>query len=1133
MENLAVVEGATPPASGIDLWFNSTGQLPIDPSPFDTGQVNTYLAVNRAHDWFRELASTFEGIDEQVVAKVNIEGNCRARYVPKSTPPTLEFYVDSTFANCNLAMVPTIIYHEYGHYVLDRRIPGLFDLPEDAGFHEGFSDTFASLLADEACIGDGWAITDTTSKPCVRNIDLAQESTAGGEFLGCAGTTCEVFLADPRCNNGSGCRGLAMAGAFWDLRSMIGDAATERLFADFFLITNGFLDQSVVDDVLAVNEFDNDPNIDYSAEISTAFRTLHGWYDPSAPALVNVRWFGPPSSPTCDPEEGADYEIPMAHQLSPPQIVLKSSAKCGEPVEAWFIGLDPTSLVKDMVSVTTAWVDPQHNVEVLIGTESDKKCRDIDTVDILAQTSSNWSSVRTDLSGSLNMTLRCQAVDPLGTGGRFSGVIAGTVGQTGGPANLVPLDIAAIGAGANLGAELEADVVKLSNGLIKIPQGSVVRASTFSTQPVRLNSALDGTIEDKDILVSRIELNGGMGSTGKIKVNGNMRGQSQVALLTTGNLAGAIEVTGDLTGRITINGNIPETGSIRINGDILPNTSSPPYAIQVNGNVAGSIFADWDADGIGTISGPVLMGDFSGDICDASDTMRLNHQLPNNIFIGGSFTGRVCPPRTPLKVASLPHSATKNRMISINPRSTNNNPVALKVTLTAMPRCSTTISKACSNNSDCPSGESCQNHSDVGNSWWVGPPIDPTCEDDFGISTSTSCSAHYRVARLVNSPVTRIWDEDVIHIADCEVVPVATYSIEATEDGSIFLPVTQLATTGKPTDKQFGDVVGPKVGNEFTPPDGIVNIIDLQAVVFAITSPPNGPDKTWADLHGNGEGQPPNGLVNVSDVLQVVRGYAGDVTYFEAEVRPDPGQCPEVICTTCTVQGDPVALNISGSDSFLDPEEWLYVEVFTAAVEELATYEVALEVSGGTSGTLVLADIVVDDERSDFVFGTDTTIIAKNVADGRVGVLREDGGMEITGAKYLATFVYQPASGASGVFDIALKGEGASFLSDGNGGLLPVTLGGDEVVGVGVDCWETWHCNDSNQCTTDACVDYECVFTNATSGTACNDGHFCTATDTCNGSGVCTGTGNPCPPRTHWCNEFQDQCQVLEEPEEQ
>ena len=52
-------------------------------------------------------------------------------------------------------------------------------------------------------------------------------------------------------------------------------------------------------------------------------------------------------------------------------------------------------------------------------------------------------------------------------------------------------------------------------------------------------------------------------------------------------------------------------------------------------------------------------------------------------------------------------------------------------------------------------------------------------------------------------------------------------------------------------------------------------------------------------------------------------------------------------------------------------------------------------------------------------------------------------------------------------------------------------------------------CNDNNSCTTDACVNGQCVFTPAPD-TACDDGNACTRGDTCNADGRCTGLAVSC-----------------------
>ncbi len=71
-------------------------------------------------------------------------------------------------------------------------------------------------------------------------------------------------------------------------------------------------------------------------------------------------------------------------------------------------------------------------------------------------------------------------------------------------------------------------------------------------------------------------------------------------------------------------------------------------------------------------------------------------------------------------------------------------------------------------------------------------------------------------------------------------------------------------------------------------------------------------------------------------------------------------------------------------------------------------------------------------------------------------------------------------------------------------------------------CLVDAHCTDSNPCTTDTCVNRACVFTNNTD--PCDDGQFCTATDSCAG-GSCVGSGSPCmAPQI--CNESSDMCEA-------
>jgi len=73
------------------------------------------------------------------------------------------------------------------------------------------------------------------------------------------------------------------------------------------------------------------------------------------------------------------------------------------------------------------------------------------------------------------------------------------------------------------------------------------------------------------------------------------------------------------------------------------------------------------------------------------------------------------------------------------------------------------------------------------------------------------------------------------------------------------------------------------------------------------------------------------------------------------------------------------------------------------------------------------------------------------------------------------------------------------------------------VPGVGGVCSSVADCDDNNVCTDEACVDDICIYANNTS--SCEDGLYCTVSDTCSG-GVCSAGG------ARDCSASADQCNI-------
>jgi len=93
---------------------------------------------------------------------------------------------------------------------------------------------------------------------------------------------------------------------------------------------------------------------------------------------------------------------------------------------------------------------------------------------------------------------------------------------------------------------------------------------------------------------------------------------------------------------------------------------------------------------------------------------------------------------------------------------------------------------------------------------------------------------------------------------------------------------------------------------------------------------------------------------------------------------------------------------------------------------------------------------------------------------------------------------------------------------------------GEGGLGGGATCTPetvTADCGLDSECVTFACVDGACEATNAQDGMSCDDGLFCNGTDGCNG-GACISSGDPCSVNVgdadadchESCNETNDNC---------
>ncbi|MHC4697394.1 MAG: SBBP repeat-containing protein [Planctomycetota bacterium] len=293
------------------------------------------------------------------------------------------------------------------------------------------------------------------------------------------------------------------------------------------------------------------------------------------------------------------------------------------------------------------------------------------------------------------------------------------------------------------------------------------------------------------------------------------------------------------------------------------------------------------------------------------------------------------PPDLP---ADEEHQAAKHRYLSIDPSTNPGMNTALKVEVAEMRRCVVDPRRACLVDEDCDPvcandlDKYCTSPDQCGGadcietgpcvdmaptraplSWIVQQPVQepegsgckrPGCPP-YDPGEDNCCTDEDWVARLSDTVYSEDWSaQTVLHIGDCAIVPCVTYHVSACDPLNLDIcsAPLEIATQRFPAlfpFKLYGDVSGGAVlpGPEVLPPDGYVNVADLQVTILTILNygTVNKPQAhpTWVDLHGLGTGIPPNYILNVAD-LQAVYVYSltNGLPYVNTQGGLDPQDCP-------------------------------------------------------------------------------------------------------------------------------------------------------------------------------------------------------------------------------------------------
>ncbi len=258
-----------------------------------------------------------------------------------------------------------------------------------------------------------------------------------------------------------------------------------------------------------------------------------------------------------------------------------------------------------------------------------------------------------------------------------------------------------------------------------------------------------------------------------------------------------------------------------------------------------------------------------------------------------------------------------------------------------------------------------------------------------------------------------------VHVHAADIVPSSNYTVETVVVGSA-------SDLGSATGWLWGDTF-PLGG------DGVVNNDDVDCVL-------DGFGGSFFDCSLQADDLmfcTPNGLIDIDDVLGVLEAFGG-TPYSQFCPEPCGGAAASGSSPTPSI---PAVVSLVVNSSALQSGGLLSVDVYLDNLVDLRGYQVALDVTGGTTGTLSRESVTVDTRHADpqgngdYVFFGSQSVTATDEIGGRLAAALYNGGVSSGSAKYAGTFTFRASMDASGTFNVGVR-MADTLLRDSNIALI-------------------------------------------------------------------------------------------------
>jgi hypothetical protein len=197
----------------------------------------------------------------------------------------------------------------------------------------------------------------------------------------------------------------------------------------------------------------------------------------------------------------------------------------------------------------------------------------------------------------------------------------------------------------------------------------------------------------------------------------------------------------------------------------------------------------------------------------------------------------------------------------------------------------------------------------------------------------------------------------------------------------------------------------------------------------------------------------PDGDIDVDDLMALVEAYAAipypcpDACGTGSPLGPCSGEAPEGPSAPEAPEGPsgpegpegpmgpggsgPATINLTASPTSIKPNQTVSVQAFLTSGTTTRAFQVAVQVSGGTSGSLVLETVTINDTQTNYLFYGLNDLPATDVAGARLAATLFSGSVPAALQKYMGTFTFRASPDANGTFIVTLR-PAETLLRDAN-----------------------------------------------------------------------------------------------------